>query len=96
MSRIKCPYCGDDQKVNHDDGHGYAEDEIHSQECRNCEKTFGFTTAIHFTYSPRKVDCLNDGQHTYEKTKTYPPEFARLRCTQCDHETDIAAPKGGE
>ena len=76
----ECPYCGEDVEINHDDGYGYSEDETHQQECGWCGKTFTYTTMIHFSYSTRKADCLNGGEHDYRKTATYPPEFARLRC----------------
>ena len=51
MSDCKCPYCGNDVEICHDDGYGYAEEETHQQGCPHCEKTFAFTTMIHFTYS---------------------------------------------
>lgn len=86
---IDCPYCGAGVEINHDDGYGYTEDEKHQKECPECEKTFVFTTAISFHYSPEKADCLNGGGHDYHKTKTYPPEFARLRCSMCDDERPL-------
>lgn len=86
MSDIECPYCGDEQEINHDDGYGYAEDEVHEQECSNCEKTFVFTTSIHFYYSATKADCLNGGEHKYKKTMTVPRRYTRMRCSDCDHE----------
>ncbi len=87
MNDTNCPYCGAEVEINHDDGQGYTEDEIHQQECPECEKTFVFTTAIHFSYSPEKADCLNGGEHKYKLTTTYPPEWARMRCEDCGHET---------
>lgn len=84
-----CPYCGADVEINHDDGYGYSEDDLHQQECGDCGKTFAYTTAIHFSYRARKADCLNGAKHRYERTKTYPPEFARMRCVECGHETDL-------
>jgi len=87
----ECPYCGADVDINHDDGYGYEEDDLHQQECRSCGKTFTYTTAIHFSYRPYKADCLNGGKHKYEKTKTYPPQFARLRCDECGHEKPLTA-----
>ena len=92
MSRdTECPYCGEDVQINHDDGYGYSEDETHQQECGACGKTFTYTTMIHFSYSTRKADCLNGGEHDYRKTATYPPEFARLRCKMCDDEKPLPA-----
>ena len=87
----ECPYCGADVEINHDDGYGYSEDDLHQQECGECGKTFAYTTMICFYYRARKADCLNDGEHQYEKTKTYPPEFARLRCKDCGHEKPLTA-----
>lgn len=84
-----CPYCGADVEINHDDGYGYSEDELHQQECGDCGKTFTYTTMINFRYRPRKADCLNGGEHDYRKTVTCPPEFARLRCKMCDDERPL-------
>jgi hypothetical protein len=83
MADTECPYCGADVEINHDDGYGYEEDRIHQQECRSCEKSFVFTTCISFDYSPKKADCLNGGEHTYQKTKTYPPRYAVMECSTC-------------
>lgn len=89
MRDVECPYCGADLDINHDDGYGYSEDETHQQECCECGKAFVFTTAIHFSYRVDKADCLNGAEHTYERTKTWPPEAARLRCTQCGDEKPL-------
>jgi len=86
---VNCPYCEADIEINHDDGSGYSEDELHTQECPKCEKSFAFYTSIHFSYSVRKADCLNDGNHNYERTKTYPPEFAVMRCVMCGDEKPL-------
>lgn len=84
-----CPYCGAGVNICHDDGYGYSEDDQHQQQCRACEKTFVYTTAIHFSYRADKADCLNGAEHSYEKTKTWPAEFARLRCTSCGDEKPL-------
>ena len=86
---LQCPYCDADNEVCHDDGFGYEEDQYHEIECSQCEKCFVFTTSIHFSYSARAADCLNTGNHDYGKTKTYPPEFAKLRCKMCDDEKPL-------
>lgn len=88
MSDTNCPYCGAEIEINHDDGEGYDEDKIHQQECHECEKTFTFTTMIHFTYSPEKAACLNGGEHQYRLTMTHPPQFAKLRCVACGDEKE--------
>ena len=90
MSRdMQCPYCSTEQSVSHDDGHGYAEDVLHEHSCTECEKMFVFTTMIHFSYSAHAADCLNGSPHKYEKTKTYPPQYAVYRCADCGHELPI-------
>ena len=86
MHDIECPYCGHEQEVNHDDGHGYAENELHEQQCGECYKTFVFTTYISYSYEPYKADCLNDGEHDFKATSTYPKECTRMRCSQCNKE----------
>jgi len=86
---IKCPYCGDAQDIIHDDGYGYEEDQPHEQQCSYCHKVFIYYTSIHFYYDAQKADCLNDAEHQFEKTKTYPPEYARLKCKTCGMEKNI-------
>lgn len=60
---IKCPYCGKEQNIDHDDGYGYEEGVTHQQQCRRCGKNFVYTTHISFDYEASKADCLNDGEH---------------------------------
>jgi len=91
MRDVECPYCGADVEINHDDGYGYEESELHQQECRKCGKTFAFTTAISVDHEAFKADCLNGDEHQYEKTKTWPPEFAKLRCKTCGDEKPLTA-----
>jgi len=93
MSDVECPYCGQGVEINHDDGYGCAEDELHHQECSSCEKIFTFYTQINLTYNAYKADCLNGGEHIWQKTNTYPPEFARLKCKTCDEYKPIPKEK---
>ena len=81
---LECPYCGAGQEVCHDDGFGYSEDERHEQECSECEKTFVFTTSIHYYYEAEKADCLNGGQHVLAMSATYPREYSKMYCRDCD------------
>lgn len=84
---IKCPYCGKEQEINHDDGYGYEEDIYHEQECCECEKIFTFQTSIHYYYTVRKADCLNDGEHEMERVSHYPEHYPNWeRCKNCEHE----------
>jgi hypothetical protein len=86
MSDVECPYCGQNQEINHDDGYGYEEGVKHEQECSNCEKTFVFETSITFLYDAAKAPCLNDGEHEYKPTCTIPKEYTRMRCIYCGSE----------
>lgn len=80
---IQCPYCGEWEEINHDDGYGYSEDTMYEQDCGSCGKTFGFTTSISFYYEPHNVECKNDGKHDWRPTKTYPKFFTKMECSQC-------------
>ena len=86
MSDINCPYCGEPQDINHDDGRGYSEDGFHEQQCNMCEKNFVFTTSISYHYEAEKADCLNDGEHNYKATTTILIEYTKMRCTMCDEQ----------
>ena len=94
MATVECPYCGAEQEVCYDDGYGAGEDELYEYEC-TCGKTFIFTTSIIFMHTSRRADCLNGGEHEFKLTRTYPKEFARLRCTVCGEEKDIEPDEGG-
>ena len=86
---IECPYCGEDQEINHDDGHGYAEDELHQQQCVGCDKYFVFTTSIRYYYDASQADCLNGSEHDFQETTTYPKCCTRLECTICDEQKEL-------
>lgn len=91
MRDVECPYCEACVEINHDDGYGYEEDGNYEQECGECEKVFAYTTWITVHHSAKKADCLNGAPHQYKKTATYPPEFARMHCVDCGHETALPA-----
>jgi len=88
MSDLECPYCGKGQEICHDDGYGYEEDQLHEQECGECEKTFTFTTSTSFYYSGYKADCLNGGNHKWENTITTPVQFTKMHCLDCEERRD--------
>ena len=85
-SEVECPYCGTDQYVDHEDGYGYEEDVLYNQECVKCRKYFTYTTMITYTHEAYEADCMNDGEHVWEPTVTYPIEATRMRCKTCDEE----------
>lgn len=89
MADLECPYCDADNDVNHDDGAGYAEGVAHQMQCRACEKFFIFETEISFYYTQSKANCLNDGDHVWEVTKTVPRKYSRLRCVTCKEERPL-------
>jgi hypothetical protein len=83
MNDVECPYCGTSQEICHDDGYGYTENEMHQQECGDCDKTFVFETRIIFSYIAGKAECLNGGEHYYKPTITYPKIRTRMECMTC-------------
>jgi hypothetical protein len=83
---VECPYCGQWQKICHDDGFGYEEGKAHQMDCCHCEKTFCFETSISFDYESSKADCLNGGDHRYKRTCTVPVKYTKMRCEDCDDE----------
>ena len=86
---VECPYCEKRIEINHDDGYGYEEDELHEQECPECEKQFVYRTVISIHHEAMTADCLNGVPHAYKKTATYPPEFAKFRCSMCGDEQPL-------
>lgn len=91
MSDIKCPYCGQEQEVCHDDGDNYAEDETHQMGCSTCENYFVFTTSISFDYHPAKADCLNYGEHDWRPSNTFPKQCTSMICRDCDERRNPTA-----
>lgn len=84
MEDVRCPYCETGQEINHDDGYGFTEDEIHEQQCGNCHKTFGFTTSISFYHEAVELPCANGGEHSFKPTMTAPKMFTKMRCKYCE------------
>ena len=91
---VECPYCRADVDINHDDGYGYEEDGCYEQECPECDRVFSYTTWISIHHEARRADCLNGAPHKYERTKTWPKEFAVMRCVDCGHETPLSSNAG--
>src|ERR1035438_5307220 len=90
MTDVKCPYCGEEQDIDHDDGKGYEEGMTHNQQCSDCEKYFAYTTTISYDYDVEKADCLNeDGEHDWQPTHTTPKEFTKMKCSMCDEEREL-------
>ena len=83
MEDLECPYCGEGQTVNHDDGRGYKEDQYHQMTCSSCKNEFVFTTSIFFSYEPQKADCLNGSEHEYKLQKCSEPALSVMVCKMC-------------
>jgi hypothetical protein len=89
MSKEKCPYCGCEIEIDHDDGIGYEEDMAHQQECSECGKMFIYFTTMSFSYALHKADCLNEeGKHSWKPTICFPEEFTKMRCEYCKEERE--------
>jgi hypothetical protein len=91
MNDVECPYCEGGVNINHDDGYGLEEDEVFSQECPHCLKVFAYTVSISVDHEAHRADCLNGGEHVWEKTHTYPVEYTKLRCATCGEEKLLPA-----
>lgn len=84
---VECPYCGEGQEINHDDGYGYEDGKVFEQECVDCRKNFTFTTSTHYYYEAKQADCLNGEDHKLEKVfhvPVYWPDW--VRCVNCGYE----------
>lgn len=53
MKEAECPWCGQDNEINHDDGYGYGDD-LYEQNCQVCDNTFYYSTCMWFSYSTYK------------------------------------------
>ena len=89
MGTVECPYCGEEKEIDHTVEEYYDQEKTHQIQCGNCEKYFVFTTSISFFYSSEKADCLNDGNHYYVPTHTYPKAFTEMRCCMCDDTREL-------
>lgn len=81
---VECPYCEKWNEICHDDGFGYEEGVRHEIECAHCDKNFVFETSISFSYEGYVADCLNGDPHNFKPQKTFPREFTKMVCTDCE------------
>ena len=86
---VKCPYCGSEQDINHEDGYGYDEDVIYQQVCKECGKTFSYYTNIVMYYDVMKCDCQNGGEHKWKLSHTVPKIYSRMICSECGEEREL-------
>lgn len=87
---VKCPYCGADNEICHDDGQCYDEGVLHWQGCTACGKTYAYETSIDVSHEAFAAPCIDgDAEHSWEETDTIPRCFRRLRCSVCGEEKEI-------
>lgn len=86
---LKCPYCNEELEIHHESEWGYDEDEKFEQQCSECEKNFVYNVAIIFSYTPYKADCLNGGEHKLKMSTTFPREYTRMECEDCEYTRDL-------
>ncbi|MCP4493150.1 MAG: hypothetical protein GY820_38500 [Gammaproteobacteria bacterium] len=80
MEDVKCPYCGKEQEINHDDGYGYDDGKTFEQQCDACNEYFDFETTIIYSYD---VYCKAD-DHKMEQSpiKKHKDLWG---CANCDY-----------
>jgi hypothetical protein len=83
MNEITCPYCKTTKEYNFE---RVEQGEIINIQCSCCDKYFQCETIITVDYYPKKADCLNDGNHDYQPTNTFPEQFRKMRCKTCGDE----------
>lgn len=89
MNDITCPYCYHQFDLCHDDGAFYDEDELEKEKCPECDKQFLVQSYMSWSHEAVTADCLNDGEHQWEKEcskfliEEHPYLAAREECTEC-------------
>lgn len=88
VNDIECPYCGVEQEIDHEDGYGYEEGQLHEQACSSCQKMYTYTTATIYCYEAFKADCLNGGEHIWKPKRGVPKEYfmGKFACETCEAE----------
>lgn len=78
MSDVKCPTCGQEQDINHDEGYGLEDDGEFEQECELCYTEFTYVTYVSRYYN---VFC-GERCHDLVQSKYVPNLY---RCKNCDY-----------
>ena len=80
MSELKteCPYCGAENSY-----YFHGEDRRHPQ-CQNCKKHFIAYSEAHWVTRTRKADCLNGGEHRWDKCSN--KDGTVHFCVDCYHQ----------
>ena len=91
MHKAECPYCGENNEINHDDGFGLEDDQQWEQECKYCGKIFIFQSSTQWYFHAEKAPCLNGEDHNWVKIVGAPREYliGRQRCSYCGKEPKI-------
>lgn len=93
---VECPYCGEWQEMEHDEGYGCKEGEPYKEECEHCGKMFVYYTSISFHYEANKADCLNGAEHNYQMSCTLPKEYTHMQCVDCGELRGLTQEEWGE
>lgn len=79
--KAECPYCGADVDIESD--RELEDGALYSDTCGNCEKEFAFSAYVVYLVNTYKADCLNNGNHKFKATSTYPRVFTEMKCADC-------------
>lgn len=97
MSDVECPYCGAENEICNDDGHGCEEGKTYEEQCGECEKYFIFSPSYSVYYHADKADCLNGSPHDFrDRYWDHWPEGSYLTCRDCEERVRYNDPKYAE
>ena len=87
MTDIECPYCGNENDIDHDGEYGYEVDEIFKQECSECYEIFMFYTTISFSYDVHKSPpCVEDDDKHDMQPNDFMINYGYKDAKRCAHE----------
>lgn len=75
---IVCPYCGHESEDSWE-----ASEDSDDEECDECGKHFAYDSETTRTYTSRKVDCLNGGEHAWTTGALHPLYPNARYCKAC-------------
>jgi hypothetical protein len=78
---IDCPYCGEGNEIDHDDGYGWEEGERYEQDCSFCDKVFEYETVVTYMYYPY---CKGEHKLDEGSPSKYGNEYI-YACSRCEH-----------
>ena len=84
MSKLECPYCGNEKDEYDPQGPG----DYQETQCHSCEKYYIYHVEYEPYYTTQQAPCLNGEKHDWEKIIGHPKEYFanRRRCSHCNEE----------